>query len=180
MTDLTVIEIMIWIWAFSSRADGEAAARSHFRALAACLGILCVLLVASISAIIWSEFHFQWAIIAAYITFRPTESVWDVFHQQKEIVLRVQPFLNRARLLPFRSQPVFYSLFLICGFDWFTFWLVWSILWSNLTLKDHTTCFSLLTTSHVQPIVEYIICKAYYMFLDGIFSLFFTSVHCLN
>ncbi|XP_070822068.1 C-type lectin domain family 12 member B-like [Chaetodon trifascialis] len=34
-------------------ADGEAAARPHFRVLAMCLGILCVLLVVSISAIIY-------------------------------------------------------------------------------------------------------------------------------
>ncbi|XP_042346321.1 C-type lectin domain family 4 member A-like [Plectropomus leopardus] len=34
-------------------SDGEAAAHSHFHVLVACLGILCVLLVASISAIIY-------------------------------------------------------------------------------------------------------------------------------
>lgn len=32
------------------------------------------------------------------------------------------------------------SVFLICSLDWFTFWLVLSISWSNLTLKDRTTC----------------------------------------
>ncbi|XP_049901893.1 natural killer cells antigen CD94-like [Epinephelus moara] len=35
------------------KADGEAAACSHFRVLAVCLGILCVLLVVGISAIIY-------------------------------------------------------------------------------------------------------------------------------
>lgn len=39
-------------------ADGEAAAaHSGFRVLAVCLGILSVLLLASIAAIIYSEFH---------------------------------------------------------------------------------------------------------------------------
>ncbi|XP_059195844.1 killer cell lectin-like receptor subfamily F member 1 [Centropristis striata] len=37
----------------SCQADGEAAARCHFRVLVACSGVLCVLLVASISAIVY-------------------------------------------------------------------------------------------------------------------------------
>ncbi|XP_076594103.1 C-type lectin domain family 4 member A-like isoform X2 [Chaetodon auriga] len=37
----------------TASADGQAAARSHFRVLPVCLGILCVLLVVSISAIIY-------------------------------------------------------------------------------------------------------------------------------
>lgn len=71
--DLIIITMLILIRALSSQADGEAAAaHSHFRVLAVCLGISCVLLVASISAIIYSEFHFdklstnKSTIVAAY------------------------------------------------------------------------------------------------------------------
>ncbi len=59
MNDLIIVKIMIWTWTFSSPADGKAAARSHLCVLAVCLGILCFLLVASISAIVYSEFHFN-------------------------------------------------------------------------------------------------------------------------
>lgn len=58
MNDLIMITALIWMRALSLRADGEAAAaHSGFPVLAVCSGILSVLLVASIGAIIYSEFH---------------------------------------------------------------------------------------------------------------------------
>lgn len=60
MNDLIITAIMIWIWAFSLRADGEAAAaRSVFRVLAVFSVILCVLLLASVGVIVYGEFHFS-------------------------------------------------------------------------------------------------------------------------
>lgn len=104
MSDLIITTIVIWIWVFSLEADGKAAACSHFGVLAACLGILCVLLVASISVII----HFSCVMKEQRANLSNLTAENELLIEERSILNRVTDNLNwmLRMIMKFNTFPV--------------------------------------------------------------------------
>ncbi|XP_068591998.1 C-type lectin domain family 4 member A [Cebidichthys violaceus] len=86
------------------QADGKAAARSHFAVLAACLVILCVLLVASIFVII----HFSFVMKEQRANLSNLTAENELLIEERSILSRVTDDLNMTLgvIMKFNTFPV--------------------------------------------------------------------------